>query len=253
MKFYKVGDFVDKFVLDTGALCPVLVLIAYDKEKNYYLIKSKYIVEEETYNNEMEKNLINKNSEIIKKLRFKYPQLNLNDFLGFFNELIENNYFEKLSLDTKIHVLKKFKDIKLLYHELNKIYEENIDLFKYNDESDNENVGEFRSYLLAIFINANYFITFDYRCGSPILEKFKVRRDISKNNKGAVFPWRVGIIGLCDYLDIMIDNKDELIDYIEFLKNYFEILVKYKKINENHPEVRLIKELYERYGKLLID
>ncbi|EHP88838.1 hypothetical protein [Methanotorris formicicus] len=88
--------------------------------------------------------------------------------------------------------------------------------------------------------------------GLHILEKFKVRRGISKNNKGAVFPWKVGIIGLCDYLDVMV-KSDDLIQYIEFLKYYFEILDKYNKNLENHPEILLLNNLYKKYGKSLID
>jgi len=235
-------------VLDTGVLCPILVLISYDKGKYNNLI-AKYFIEEETYKNEIEDYLTNKSSDILDELALRYPELNFDNFSEFFNKLIEENSFEILSLNKEIHSLNLKSKNSLIYDELRKIYEKHRNLFEFS--GNNKNVGEFRSYLLAILIDAEYFITWDYSCCSNIMEKFKVRARGGITSKGAVYPWRVGIIGLCDYMDIVV-NDDDYYKYIEILKEYFEISKKYnKKLKNHHPEILLINKLHKKYGELL--
>lgn len=233
-----------KFVLDTGVLCPILILIACDRDKGN-LISVKYFIEEETFEKEMKKHLNNKDEIINDSLMFRFG---ISSFLEFLNELIENKFFEIASLNKEMEILDLISKNNLIYNELKNIYEKNKELFKFSGRDNN--VGEFRSYLLAILINADYFTTFDYKCCNTILEKFKVRRGISKKSRGAVFPWRVGIIGLCDYLCIVCNNNENLFESLETLINYFEDLI---DIDNNHPEILLIKELYKEYGKSLID
>lgn len=170
-----MDDYISKFVLDTGALCPIMVLIAYDRGNHNNNLIAKYFIEEGTYEKEMKKHLINKSNDILDKLSFKYPELYLDDFLKFFNKLIEENSFKILPLDGEISNFESKNYI--IYHDLKRVYEENKALFNFPNgtESNKNNVGEFRSYLLAILIDAEYFITFDCKCSSHILDRFKIR------------------------------------------------------------------------------